>query len=47
LTTSVFGMHALEQVRGGDVGEVERRVLAQQDHVERVSSVRRASPSVK
>ena len=27
-------MDALEQMRGGDVGEVERRVLAQQDHVE-------------
>ncbi len=27
-------MDALEQVRGGDVGEVERRVLAQQHHVE-------------
>ena len=27
-------VHALEQMRGGDVGEVERRVLAQQDHVE-------------
>ena len=34
LTTSVFGMDALEQMRGGDVGEVERRVLAQQDDVE-------------
>ena len=28
-------MDALEQMRGGDVGEVERRVLAQQHHVER------------
>ena len=27
-------MNALEQVGGGDVGEVERRVLAQQDDVE-------------
>ena len=27
-------MDALEQMRGGDVGEVERRVLAQQDDVE-------------
>ena len=35
LTTSVFGMDALEQMRGGDVGEVERRVLPQQDDVER------------
>ena len=34
LTTSVFGMDALEQMRRGDVGEIERRVLAQQDHVE-------------
>ena len=29
-----LGMDALEQVRGGDVGHVERRVLAQQHHVE-------------
>ena len=29
-----LGMDALEQVRGGDVGHVERRVLAQQDHVQ-------------
>ena len=35
LTTSVFGMDALQQMRGGDVGEVERRVLPQQHHVER------------
>ena len=34
-TTSVFGMDALEQMRRGDVGEVERRVLPQQHHVER------------
>ena len=27
-------MDALEQMRGGDVGEVERRVLPQQHHVE-------------
>ena len=27
-------MDALQQVRGGDVGHVERRVLAQQDGVE-------------
>ena len=30
-----FGVDALEHVRRGDVGEVERRVLPQQDDVER------------
>ena len=34
LTTSVLGMDALEQMRRGDVLQVERRVLAQQDDVE-------------
>ena len=34
LTTSVFGMDALEEMRGGDVGHVEGRVLAEQHHVE-------------
>ena len=34
LTTSVFALDALEQMRGGDVSEIERRVLAQQHHVE-------------
>jgi hypothetical protein len=27
-------MHPLEQVRGGDIGQIEWGVLAQQDHVE-------------
>ena len=35
LTTSVVGMDALEHVGRRDVGEVERRILAHQDHVER------------
>ena len=30
-----FRLEALEHVRRGDVGEIERRILAQQDHVER------------
>ena len=34
LTTNVFGMDALEQMGGGDIGEIEGRVLAQQHHVE-------------
>ena len=34
LTTSVCRVDPIEQVRGRDVGEVERRVLAHQDHVQ-------------
>ena len=34
LTTSVLGLNALENVRRRDIGEVERRVLPQQHHVD-------------
>ena len=30
-----LGMDALEEMRAGDVGEIERRILPQQHHVER------------
>ena len=34
LTTSVFGLEALEQMRRGDIGHVEGRILAEMDDVE-------------
>jgi len=41
------GMQTLQKMRRGDVGEIERRVLPQENDVEGVSGSRLGSPSVK